>query len=438
MLIVIAGAGEVGYNLAKDLSHNYEVIVIESDVRKADEVSNLNVEVVQGNAATLDVLKKARVDEADIFLAVTGHDEVNLLAGLAAKKLGAKKTIVRVGNPEYVNKPIMKDHPMGYDLVICPQLALASAMANLVTIPGAVDFVSFSGGKIDMIEIVISPNSPVAGKRVAELNLPENIILMAVYRNGDLIVPRGDTELLEGDRIAVVGTFESIAKIKEVFGDPVVRNVVIFGGGVVGSYVARILDKSNLNIKLIDSNPEVCENLCRFLKRTRVIIGDATDLDLLVEEEVGKSDVVIATTENDGKNLLISLLSKNLGAKKAIAKVDKGSYVNLFEKVGVDAALSPRRITYAEVLKQLRFMHVETLAEVGMGEAAVLEVEVKNEKLSGIKIKDIELPKKSIIGGILRGDECLIPRGETEIRAGDRLLVFTTWDQIEEVESIFE
>jgi len=438
MLIVIAGAGEVGYNLAKDLSHNYEVIVIENDVRKADEVSNLNVEVVQGNAATFKVLKKARIDEASVFLAVTGNDEVNLLAGLAAKKLGAERTIVRVGNPEYVDKPIVKDHPMGFDLVICPQLALASAIANLVTIPGAVDFVSFSGGKIDMIEIIIPPDSPVAGKKVAELNLPENVILMAVYRNGDLIVPRGDTELLEGDRITVVGTFESIAKIKGVFGDPIVRNVVIFGGGVVGSYVARILDKSNLNIKLIDSNPEVCENLCRFLKRTRVIIGDATDLDLLVEEEVGKSDVVIATTENDGKNLLISLLSKNLGAKKAIAKVDKGSYVNLFEKVGVDAALSPRRITYAEVLKQLRLMHVETLAEVGMGEAAVLEVEVKNVKLSGKKIKDIELPENSIIGGILRGSECLIPRGETEIKAGDRLLVFTTWDQIEDVESIFE
>ncbi|AEA46771.1 Trk system potassium transporter TrkA [Archaeoglobus veneficus] len=433
MRIVIAGAGEVGYNLARELSHNYEVIVIENDERKADEVDKLNVEVIRGNAASPSVLSKADVGNADIFIGVTGNDEANLIAGIAARKLGVKKTIVRVGNPEYVDKPIVKDHFMGYDVVICPQLALASAIANLVTIPGAVDFVSFSGGKVDMVEIIIPKGSPVAGKKVAELPLPENVILTAVYRNGELIVPRGDTELREGDKVAVVGTWESIGKMTRVFGDPVVKNVVIFGGGIVGSYVARILDKSNLNIKIIDSNPEVCESLCRVLKRTRVIIGDATDLDLLMEEEVGKSDVAIATTESDGKNLLVSLLAKSLGAKKAIARVEKVGYAKLFEKVGVDAALSPRKITYAEVIKNLRLMDVHTLAELG-GEAAVLEVSVKSEKLSGRRIRDIKLPKRAIIGAILRGDECLIPKGETELRLGDKLLVFTTWEDIEEVE----
>jgi trk system potassium uptake protein TrkA len=239
---------------------------------------------------------------------------------------------------------------------------------------------------------------------------------------------------MEGDKIAILGKSESISGIKEVFGNPVVRNVVIIGGGIVGSYVARILDKSNLNIKLIDSNPELCEELCGVLKRTRVIIGDATDLEFLIEEEIGKSDVVITTTESDGKNLLISLLSKSLGAKKAIARVEKVSYAKLFEKVGVDAALSPRSITYAEVMKQLRLMRVETLADVGKGEAAVLEIEVKNEKLSGKRIMDIKLPRKAIIGGILRGEDCLIPRGETELKLRDKLLIFTTWDEIENIE----
>jgi trk system potassium uptake protein TrkA len=436
MLIVIAGAGEVGYNIAKDLANNYEVIVIEKDERKANEVGKLNVEVIHGNAASLNVLKKARIGEAGVFLGVTGSNEVNLFAGLAAKKLGAGRTIVRVGNPEYVDKPIVKNHSMGYDLVICPQLALANEIANLVTIPGAVDFVSFSGGKIDMIEIVVAENSPIVEKKVAGLNLPDNVILTAIYRNGDLIVPRGDTEIMEGDRIAIVGKLESITKIKKVFGDPVVRNVVIFGGGVVGCYVAKIFDKSNLNLKLIDSNPDICEELCGFLKRTRVIVGDATDLEFLMEEEIGKSDVVIATTESDGKNLLISLLSKSLGAKKAIARVEKGSYAKLFEKVGVDAALSPGRITYAEVMKHLRLMHVQTLAELER-DIAVLEIEVRKEKLSGKQIKDVKLPKSTLIGGILRGDDCLIPKGETEIRIGDKLLVFTTWNEIEAVEDSF-
>jgi trk system potassium uptake protein TrkA len=438
MLIVIAGAGEVGYNVAKDLAHNYEVVVIEKDERRVDEVDKLNVEAIQGNAASLRILKKARINEASVFLAVTGSNEVNLLSGIVAKKLGAERTIVRVGNPEYVDKPIVKNHVMGYDLVICPQLALASEIVNLITIPGAVDFVSFSGGKIDMVEIVVTGDSPISGKRIVETNLPDNVIFTAIYRNEDLIVPRGDTKILEGDRIAVVGKSESIASIKGLFGNPVVSNVVVFGGGIVGSYVARMLDRSNLNLKLIDSNPEVCENLCGLLKRTRVILGDATDLEFLMEEEIGKSDVVIATTESDGKNLLVSLLSKSLGAKKTIARVEKASYANLFEKVGVDAALSPRWITYAEVMKHLRLMNVQTLAEVGKGEAAVLEIDIKRKKLSGKKVKDVKLPKKSIIGGILRGEDCLIPKGETEIRLGDKLLIFTTWDEVEEVEEKFD
>jgi len=436
MLIVISGAGEVGYNVARDLAHNYEVVVIEKDEKRADEIRKLNVEVIHGNSANLEVLKKARIDKAEVFLAVTGQDEVNLLSGIAAKNLGAKKTIVRVGDPEYVDKPVVKNHFMGYDLVICPQLALANAIANLVTTPGAVEFVSFSGGKIDMIEILVSEDSMIAGKKVSEIDLPENIILTAIYRDGDLLVPRGDTEILEGDKVAILGKSENISSIKEIFGNPLIKNVFIVGGGIVGSYVARILDKSNLNIKLVDLNPKLCEELCGHLKRTRVIIGDATDLEFLVEEEVGKSDVVISTTESDGKNLLVSLLSKNLGAKKAIARVERVSYAKLFEKVGVDAALSPRSIAYAEVMKLLKMLRVETIADVEKGEAAVLEIEIKSKKFSGKKIKDIKLPRSAIIGGILRKGDCLIPRGETEIKLWDKLLVFTTWDAIEDVESI--
>lgn len=435
MLIVISGAGEVGYNIAKDLAHNYEVVVIEKDQTRFEHVKRLNVEVIHGNAANLKVLKKARIEKADFFIGVTGKDEVNLLSGVAAKNLGAKKTIVRVGDPEYVDKPIVKNHIMGYDLVICPQLNLANAIANLVTTPGAVEFVSFSGGKIDMIE-VLAPEE-IEGKKISELSIPDNVIFTAIHRNGDMVVPRGDTEIQKGDRIDVLSKSESMGNIMEILGNPVVKNVFIVGGGTVGSYVARILDKSNLNIKLIDINQDICENLCSFLNRTKVIIGDGTDLEFLIEEEVEKSDVVITTTESDGKNLLISLLSKNLGAKKTIARVEKISYAKLFEKVGVDSALSTRNIAYAEIMKLLRMMHVETIADVEKGKTAVLEIEVKNKKLSGKKIKKIKLPRNSIIGGILRGEECLIPRGENEIQLGDKLLIFTTWEEIKDVENKF-
>ncbi|HDD35886.1 MAG TPA: Trk system potassium transporter TrkA [Archaeoglobus veneficus] len=436
MRIVIAGAGEVGLNLAKALSEKNEVYVIDKDEEKIEYIKDLNVEAIKGNAANLEILNKANIKKADIFIGVTGNDEVNLLSGLAAKKFGVNKTIVRVRNPEYVNKPFVVNHPMGFDLIVCPQLALANEVSNLITIPGAIEVISFSGGKVEMVEFVVEENSSIAGKKIAELNLPPNVIITAICREDELILPRGDTEILVGDKVAIVGKPEDLLKIRGYFGKPVVKNVVIFGGGTIGSYVARILDKSNLNIKLIDSNPEVCENLCSILKRTRVIIGDATDLDFLIEEEIGKSDVVVSTTESDEKNLLICLLAKSLGAKKAIAKVEKGVYVKLFEKVGIDVALNPRKVTFYEVMKHLRLMQTHTLVDVsGM---TILEISVEKEDLSGKKIAEISLPKKSIIGGVLRGEECLIPKGDTTLKMGDKLLIFTTWDEIDRIEKVFK
>jgi len=190
-----------------------------------------------------------------------------------------------------------------------------------------------------------------------------------------------------------------------------------------------------VSVKLIDSSIERCEMLSSELEGVKIVCGDATDIEFLTDEEIGKSDAVLAATESDEKNLLISLLSKNMGAKIAIAKVEKREYVKLFEAVGVDAALNPRSVTYNEVTKLLRKMRVETLAEIEG--TAVVEVVVRNMKLVGKALKDLNLPKDTIVGAILRGGECIIPRGEAIIEYEDRLLVFTGWDEIERIEEIF-
>jgi trk system potassium uptake protein TrkA len=436
MHVVIAGAGEVGYNLAVSLAEKHDVYVIEKDPVRCEEVSKLDVETINGNAANIGVLKEVKSDVADLFLAVTGNDEVNLLSGIAAKKLGARQVIVRVENPEYVDKPIVRDHPMGYDVIICPQLALAQEAARLIGIPGAVEIITFSGGRIEMVEIQVHENSTASGKMIKELNLPQNVVITSIYRDGEVLIPKGNVKLNTGDRVAIVGKAEDIEHVKGVFGPPIIKNVTIFGGGTIGSYIARILEKGRINIKLIDSNVNRCENLCGELKKVRVICGDGTNVEFLVEEEIGKSDVVVSTTESDERNLLISLLSKSLGAKMAIAKVEKREYVKLFETVGVDVALNPRKVTYVEVMNILRRMKVRTLAE--LEGAAVVEVVVKNVKLAGKMLRDVHIPKNAIIGAIVRGDECLIPRGETKLMLEDRLLIFTTWDELEEIEKIFE
>ncbi len=435
MRIVIAGAGEVGYNLATSLAPSHDVIVIEKDVSRFERVSELDVVAVSGNAANVKVLKDAGVEKADVFLAVTGDDEVNLLSGLAAKKIGAKSVIVRVENPEYVDRPIVKDHPLGYDVLVCPQLSLAQEAARIIGIPGAIEVVTFSGGRVEMIEFQVMEGSKADGKTVAELNLPQNIVIASIYRNGHIEIPRGDTVLRAGDRVSIVGKTEDIEMLKGVFGPPVTRRVTIFGAGTIGSYTAKILSKSMMSVKLIDSSLDRCEALSSVLDGVRIVCGDATDIEFLIDEEIGKSDAVLAATESDEKNLLISLLSKNLGAKIAIAKVEKREYVKLFEAVGVDVALNPRSVTYNEVSKLLRTMRIETLAEIEG--TAVVEVVVRNMKLVGKALKNLPLPKDTIVGAIVRGDECIIPRGETKIKYGDRVLVFASWDEIEKVEEIF-
>jgi len=434
MRIVIAGAGEVGYNIAKDLSDSHEITIIESDEEKLVELEKLNVETVLGNAANVKNLRRAGVERADIFVAVTGDDEVNLLSGLAAKKLGAGKVIVRVGNPEYVDRPIVKNHPIGYDVLLCPQLVLSTEIAKLITIPGAVYFASLEDSELEVVELQVSEDSPIAGKRIAEIEIPEGIIIAAIHRGDEIIVPRGEEKILPGDRLAVIGWMGKVGSARRILGIPVVKNVVIFGGGTVGSYLARILDRSSLNIKLIDSNEKRCEELCSMLKRTKVIFGDATDIDLLVEEDVGRSDVVVAATNSDEKNLLSSLLAKNLGAKKVIARVEKGKYVELFEKVGIDVALSPRKVTYLEVMRQLRLMKVETLGDY---EASIAVLEYVAEKsLDGRVVRDLRLPDNTIIGAIMRKNKMIIPRGDTEIRKGDRLYVLTLWRNVDKVDRV--
>ncbi|OYT34470.1 hypothetical protein B6U96_12865 [Archaeoglobales archaeon ex4484_92] len=197
-----------------------------------------------------------------------------------------------------------------------------------------------------------------------------------------------------------------------------------------------MLERSRISVKLVESRIDRCEQISDILKGVKIVCGDATDIEFLAEEEVGKSDAVVAATESDEKNLLICLLAKNLGVKTTIAKVERGEYVKLFEAVGIDIALNPRRVTYNEVMKLLRRMQVETVAEIEG--AAVVEVVVKNKKLIGTKLRDIDLPRTSIVGAVLRNDECLVPRGDTELNLGDRLLVFTTWDDLEFIEEIFE
>ncbi|MDI9642714.1 MAG: Trk system potassium transporter TrkA [Archaeoglobales archaeon] len=437
MQIVIAGAGEVGYELAKSLSDKNDVYVIEKDKEKVDRLNELDVIAIKGNAANLNTLKEAKVEKADLFLSLTGNDEVNIISSLSAKKINPKlRVFVRVENLEYADKPVSRYHPLGFDVVVCPPLVLAQEIVELVGTPFASEVVTLSSGEMDIIEIQIEEQSPVVGKNFKDLDLPSGVVLASIQRNGDIILPKEDY-LKVGDRVVIVGNKEEVEKVRELFGQPIVRRATIFGTNEISSYIAEKLSRNKVSVKVVGSSKKACEELSEKLRGIRVACGDFLDLDFLSKEEIGKSNAVVALTDNDERNLLLSLLSKSLGAEKAIVKVEHEEYAKIFEKVGIDHALNPKRMTILEVQKLLLMDKVEVRTIADLSGAVVMELVVENEKLNNKKLAEISLPKNSAIWAVIRNEKCLTPSEDLHLELGDRLIVRTTWDKVKKVGEFF-
>lgn len=436
MQIVIAGAGRVGYELAKSLSGKNDVYVIEKDREKVEKLNELDVIAIRGNAANFNVLKEAKVEKADLFLGVTGNDEVNLLSGISAKKLGAKRIFVRLENLEYVDKPVTRYHPFGFDVVVCPPLVLAQEIVELVGIPFAEEVITLSGGEMDIVEFQISEQSPVVGKSFRDLNLPPEVVLASIHRNGDVILP-GEDDLRAGDRVIIVGKREEVEKFRDFFGQSVAKRVTIFGTNEISSYVAEALYRSKVSVKVIGTSKKACEELSEKLRGIRIVCGDYLDLDFLNREEVGKSNFVIALTDSDERNLMLSLLSKSLGAEKAIVKVEHEEYANIFEKVGVEHALNPKRMTILEVQKLLVLDKIEIRTIADLSGAVVMEIEVNNPKIRDKQIAELQLPKDTAIWVVIRNNRCFAPSQDLRLEQGDRIVVRTTWDKVKKIGEIF-
>ncbi|MFN3384269.1 MAG: Trk system potassium transporter TrkA [Archaeoglobaceae archaeon] len=436
MQIVIAGAGEVGYELAEALCEKNDVYVIDKDKDKLERFAELDVIVVRGNAGNLKVLREAKVEKADYFLAVTGNDEVNLISALTAKRLGVKKTFVRIENPEYVDSPVVKFHPLGFDVVVCPSLALAQEAVRVAGLLPAIGLITL-GGEMELLEVQVTEDSSLVGQSLSDLKLPPEALVVSILRDGEAISP-GIEKIEPGDRIEVLGKNSEIKGLRELFGIPPVKRVTVFGTGYIGSYIVEVLSKSRVNVKVIGASKKACEELNEKFRDIKVIHSDYLNVKMLVEEEVGKSDAILAMTDSDEKNLMISLLCKKFGAKKAITKVENRDYVEIFEKVGVDKVLNPRSITVIEVLKQLMMekIEVKTLAEIRG--SLIVEVVVKGEKVVGKEISDLGLPKKAVIIAVVRENKSLLPYPNMQLMMGDRVILSTSWEELDKIGEIFE
>lgn len=444
MKIVIFGATEVGCLLATEFFEDHDITIIDREENRTDEFNKLDISFVQGNASDPEVLKQADIRNADVFIACTAIDEANIVACLAAKKLSGVRTICFVSKEEYknaLNSGSNDDYYCDFfiDYIIWPEELLTQDIFRIVTVAHALDVENFADGKARLLEYKVHSGLDIVNKKIKDIGFTKDTIIVGLTRDCKLFIPNGDTEILEGDKLIFMGTPRSLDMLAGTFfhEKEQVKSAAIIGGGNVGAMLAKSLDDLKIKTKIIEKDYERCQYLAQTLERTLVIHGDGTNLKILDEEEIGSSDIVISVTNNDERNLLCSLLCKQLGVKRVIARVAKVLNIPLFEKVGIDIAISPKNSAINEVKNDLEENDVDILATVEQGQGEVLEISVK-EEFNDKKIMEFEFPSRAIVGAIHRKNNVIIPKGDTQVKTNDILITFTMAEDAERIKEYFK
>lgn len=435
MRLLIAGGGEVGFLVASELHKEHDVIVIDSDPSACARLQEMDVKVRQGNAANAQLLIDAGVKEADIVLAVTGDDEINILVCIIASRLGIRQTMAMVSNPEYIDRPVQERKEIGVGYMICPELVMAEEMARALYFPSMLMNKELANGEADLIELKMTDDMPMIGQ-MEGTNLPENCNIIAVNRMGEILTPQEANSLLPDDRVIMICDPNVLPMLKSMLhnGSGSYKALIV-GGGMVGFYLASRLETIGFNTKLIEMSTERCREISDKLTHTMILNGDGTDISLLTEEGAGEMDAVFAVTGLDEKNLLCSLLARQLGARKIFSRVNRNTYIKLFELVGVDRAISPGQVATDAVLR--RIIEGEDMITLSGERIGLIDFIAKNgAKIVGKKLSQ-ELPKDAIPGLVLRNGRSVMPDGELEIEVGDRVFVISGTPSISKVRKLF-
>ena len=442
MRIVIVGGGQIGSSLARALAADHEVVVVDHDKRVADVFATIDAELIIGSGTSEDVLARAGIREARFFVATTPLDEVNIVACAIANRLASPETLCVVSRADFLPdaKQLQSLEQFGINRVLWPEAQLAADIERVVTAPGAIDAEAFAGGLVQLLEYRLEANSPLTTVPLGQLHLPRGVLIVAVKRGGSLFVPRGGTQLTAGDKIILMGTPEAMQEVEHLVTPKRAGGrlqVTIIGGGDVGLELAERLERSSsCDIRVMERDVARGEMLAARLSRTLVLNGDGTDLEFLESENVAQSDVLVCVIDNDERNLLASLLGRQLGVPKIVTRVSRPTNLRLFERVGIDVALSARGAAVASILHQITGGTSSLLAVLEHGEARVLELTVSKE-FQPRPLHNIGTPGDVIVGAILRGDQAIVPRGIDRIEPGDRILVFSTRGAADRVQAYF-
>ncbi len=445
MKIIIAGAGEIGAYLTKLLcDENHDVVVIDTDEEKLRSIDgHFDALTVHGSVSSIEVLQRANVRKADLFIAVTQLESMNIIAAILGKKLGAKKTTARINNLEY-GLAKNRDYflSLGIDSLIYPEILAAREIVHILKQAGTSKVYEYCSGRLSMFAIKLEENAPILGKTLEDISKDDAVMdyrAVAITRSGTTIIPRGTDIFQANDLVYVITNHSGIASLMKYSGKKTydIRNMMILGGSRIGKKVAKEIENYS-NVKLLELDKEKSFELADFLENTLVINGDGRDIDLLIEEGAKKMDAFVAVTGNSETNILSCLIARKLGVRKVIAEVENLDYIDIADNMGIETIINKKMIAASHIFTYTMNVAVSSVRCITGTDAEIFEFEVKAGAVVTQKtIKNLNFPKEAIIGGIVRGKSNIIATGDCLMKPKDKVVVFALPKAIKQIGRFF-
>ncbi len=451
MKIVIIGLGTIGKTILKSLSgEGHTITIIDEDKNRIEKlIEKYDVLGVVGNGASMGIQNEANVEDADLVIALTRSDELNILACLVAKKVGAQNTIARVRNPDYRKQISEMKDDLGISMVVNPEQETANEIFNIINLPSVAQIEHFAEGKVSLVEVVAEKGCSLIGETLISLGkkLDTKVLICAVQRGDEVIIPSGNFMIQEGDRIhftsnaKMLGDFLREANLVK---SPL-KNIMIVGGGRIGFYLADSLAKKKYAVKLIENDASHAEELAEFLPRVTVVCGNGTQHDLLIEEGIEAMDAFIALTDIDEENMIVSMFANKKKVRKTITQIKSDDLYGMLDELGINNNVSPKQIVASRIISYIRALantvgsNVLTLYRLVNNQVEALEFSAKKqERIYNMPLKELKIKKNCLIACITRQNEVIIPNGDDQIKLGDNVVVVTTHKNFDDLTDVFE
>ena len=448
MKIVLVGGGKVGFALCRSLvAEKHDVVLIEQDEAVLNHiVSRFDIMGLLGNGADFTILEQAGVQECDIFIALTEYDEVNMISAVLAKKMGAKETIVRVRNPEYSNAYFKEKNILGFSLIVNPELLAARAISNIIDFPNALSVERFAGGRVSLMEFVIKDSSGLCQMPISDFRKKfGNIIVCAMERDHQLMIPSGDVTIQDKDRIFVTGNRVDMMLFHNYFKSRAVKSLLIVGAGKIAYYLLGILKDSRIDIKVIEINPERARFFSEKFPNLYIVQGDGTAKDILLEESAPHYDAVATLTGVDEENIITSMFLDRVGVRKNITKVNRTSLLEIIHAPDFSSIITPKSIAVDTIMHFIRgrvnaqYSDLQAMHHLANGQIETLQFQIKEaNKMTAKPLSQLKLKKGVLIAAIIRKGKTIFPTGEDMLEVGDKLLVTTLLPNITKIYDLIE